>query len=94
MDQIVADGVAPVHGAPSGGVGEMLIKQVICPVKIEKPVGIIDPIPRSFQMEKVGNHRTPSHKIGAGGMAPAQNPLRRWSVCCRGAYHAGLQLVP
>ena len=56
MDQVAAYRVAPVHGAPAGGIGEVLIKKVVLTSIINKAVGIVDPVSRRFQMQGVFPH--------------------------------------
>ena len=46
MDQVAAHRMAPVHGTPAGGVGEVLVKKVVLTSIIDKAVGIVDPVSR------------------------------------------------
>ena len=50
VDQIGAHGVAPVHGPPPGGVGEVLVEEVVFPFIIDKAVGVVEPVARRTQM--------------------------------------------
>ena len=59
VDQIVADGMAPVHGAPAGQVGEVLVKQMVPAFIINEAVGVVDPVPRRFQMQKIVQQNGP-----------------------------------
>ena len=59
MHQIPAHRMAPVHGTPSGGVGEILIKQVVLASVVQKAIGIIDPMIRRMKMQQRGFHQLP-----------------------------------
>ena len=52
VEQVLTDRVPPVHGAPFGFVGVILIKQVVFPPVIGKAVGIVHPSHPGRQVER------------------------------------------
>ncbi len=53
VDQVPADRMAPVHGAPAGGVGKVLVKEVVFPFIVDKTVGVVDPVSRCPQVQNI-----------------------------------------
>ena len=49
-DQIPAHRMSPVHGAPAGSIGKILIKQMVVSFVVYKAVGIVYPVIRRFQV--------------------------------------------
>ena len=60
VQQVLADSMAPVHGVPLGGMGVVLEKSVILPLKPAKPVGIV--YPALFRLEMVRKSFNAHHK--------------------------------
>jgi len=52
VHEITADGVAPVHVAPVGAVGVVLIEQVKHAVELHEAVRVVDPVLRSGEMRR------------------------------------------
>ncbi|MNC49635.1 hypothetical protein D3C75_988260 [compost metagenome] len=50
MHQVFTLGMPPVHGAPLGRIGIMLIEQVIFTFKKYQSIGVVDPIGRRHKM--------------------------------------------
>ena len=50
MDEVVADGVAPVHMAPRGAVGVVLVEQVPFAAEEDRPVRVVHPPGRRKEM--------------------------------------------
>ena len=46
--QIPAHRVSPVHGPPPGTIGEILIKQMVVSLVVDKAVGVVHPVVRRF----------------------------------------------
>ncbi len=43
VDQVLADGMAPVHVAPTPAVGIVLIEKMVLALVVNQPVGVVQP---------------------------------------------------
>ena len=50
VNQVAAGGMAPVHTAPHGGIGVVLVKQVILVVVVNAAVGVVEPPARRHEV--------------------------------------------
>ena len=48
--EVVAHGVAPVHGPPQWAVGVILVKQMVLTGVVDQTVGIVDPVGRGCEV--------------------------------------------
>ena len=51
MYQVFTNGMSPVHGAPNGAVGVMLVKEVVLALVVNHAVGVVHPAGRRGKMK-------------------------------------------
>ena len=52
VEQVLADGVAPVHGVPHRGLGVVLEKDVVLPLEVAQAVGVVYPAALRLEVQR------------------------------------------